>query len=584
MNQSWFEMRDVRRRFLDGAVWIPLRAVSHLRDIGRPGYVGFEEEFFGVGTLAVPMGAMPEARELGWHEVGIGHDHRPFIENGVFVPSDAYVPASKRYEGVHLVLDQHLNRDEPNEWHLHQDLVLGLGLKREDDQWLCPGEGYAVVARLTRRPDGNPSSLEFRAEHLKDYLCARGMALCATSYRSRRVITEEAGIVDWPEGSAAERSETDRWEGRVTQIHEGGIFSEGVHVVRTARTDIGPEDDVPTVGPTDPNIVSESYTIEPSGKQVFAISGELWRSEWVMPGPISPRVAGDEVEPDVTYIIDAPGSRKKATALRDAGRWLWFKPQVINALSNRRGGGLSWHTRDTGSVWCSPDMEVHFGINELGLVNTFAKDVALLPDWQQKVWAAFNVGPGGGVSDELLASQVRVDPAPTQAPEEFLLDGIQELNSTSFEKLGFALFLPHEKAREIASRCTRFRATENDGLFALAKDLARLTADSLDRGALHAYLRLPKGDALGSLKSLERLLATRTTPEHARALLTPLVGIYDLRLADAHLPTSEIADALRIARVDPDAPQVRQGWQLLNSCVSALYGILDELRAWPAEA
>lgn len=577
-------MRDVRRRFLDGAVWIPLRAVAHLRDVGRPGYVGFEEEFFGIGTLAIPLSAMPEASQLGWHEVGIGHPHRPFMEDGVFVPSDSYIPASNQYQGIHLVLDQRLNRAEPNEWHIHQDLVLGLGLKREVDQWLCPGEGYAVVAKLTRRPDGNPSLLEFRSEHLKDYLRARGMALCATSYRSRRVIVEEAGTVDWPEGSAAERSETDLWQGRVTLIHEGGFFSEGVHVVRTARTGIGPEDDVPTVGPTDANVVSESFSIEPSGKEVLAISGELWRSEWVMPGATSPRVAGDDVEPDVTYVIDAAGTHERATTLRDAGRWLWFKPQVINALSNRRGGGLSWFTRDTGSVWSSPDMEVDFGINELGLVNAFAKDVALLPEWQQKLWAAYNVGPEGGVADELLASQVRVDPASTQAPEEFLLVGIEELNRTSLEKLGFALFLPHEKAHDIASRCTRFRATENDGVFALAKDLARLTADSLDRGVLHSYLALPKGDTLGSLKSLERLLATRTTAEHARALLTPLVTIYDLRLADAHLPTSDIANALRLAGVDPDAPQVRQGWQLLNACVSALYAILTELRSWPAMA
>jgi len=581
MNQDWFEMREVRRQVLDGAVWILLRAVTYLRIVGRPGYVGFEEEFFGVGTLAVPVDAIPQASQLDWNDVGIGHQHRPFVDEGVFVPSDSFIPATGEYQGVHLVLDQHLNRAEPSEWHIHHDLVLGLGLKREGDLWLCPDEGYALVARLTRRPDGDPALLEFRSEHLKDFLCARGMALYATSYRNRRAITQDASFVKWAGEPIVERSDIDRWEGRVTRIHEGGFFSEGVRVVRTARTDIGPEDDVPTVGPLDANIVSESFTIEPSGAEVSAISGELWRCEWVMPARTSPRVARDQVEPDVSYVIDAAGTRAPATALRDAGRWLWFKPQLIDALANRRGGGLSWYTSDTGSVWSSPDMEVHFGINDLGLINVFAKDVAVLPEWQQKLWAAYNVGPEGGVSDELLASQARANPASTQAPEEFLLAGIEDLNRVSMEKLGFALFVPHEKTHTIASHCTRFRATIEGGLFALAKDLARLTADSLDRDGLHTHLGLPKGDPLGSLKSLERLLARKTGDERARALLTPLVAIYDLRLADAHLPAADVVNALGLAGIDPDAPQVHQGWQLLNACVSGLYAILAELRSWP---
>jgi len=33
------------------------------------------------------------------------------------------------------------------------------------------------------------------------------------------------------------------------------------------------------------------------------------------------------------------------------------------------------------------------------------KDIAYLPEWQQRIWSAFNVSPEGGVSDELLASQ-----------------------------------------------------------------------------------------------------------------------------------------------------------------------------------
>ena len=80
-------------------------------------------------------------------------------------------------------------------WHLHQDLVIALGLKREGDIWLCPDEGYIDVAHLKRREDGSAYLLEIRAEHLKDYLCARNMALYITSYRNRKIIVDDSSFI-----------------------------------------------------------------------------------------------------------------------------------------------------------------------------------------------------------------------------------------------------------------------------------------------------------------------------------------------------------------------------------------------------
>ena len=126
------------------------------------------------------------------------------------------------------------------------------------------------------------------------------------------------------------------------------------------------------------------------------------------------------------------------------------------ALAHRRGGQLRWYTRDTGSVRCSPDYDIHFGINRLGLVNVYAKDIALLPEWQQRIWAGHNISPEGGVSSELIASQVRAEPADTQAPEEFLKQGIEIINSLSSEKLGIYLFREHELLPELFEKTHRF--------------------------------------------------------------------------------------------------------------------------------
>lgn len=45
MDQKWFEMPDERRRKLTGAVWIPLRAMDKIEEIGQLGHLGYKSEF-----------------------------------------------------------------------------------------------------------------------------------------------------------------------------------------------------------------------------------------------------------------------------------------------------------------------------------------------------------------------------------------------------------------------------------------------------------------------------------------------------------------------------------------------------------
>ncbi|MBE9572756.1 MAG: hypothetical protein IMF11_19190 [Proteobacteria bacterium] len=310
------------------------------------------------------------------------------------------------------------------------------------------------------------------------------------------------------------------------------------------------------------------------------IMGELWRNERIEPAKVSPRIRRDALPPSVFFVVDEEGNKETKETLADGGRRLWFKPDVIMALAHRRGGSLAWYTRDTGSVSCSPDCGVHFGINRLSLVNVYAKDVALLPGWQQQIWAGYNVGPEGGVSEELLASQVRAQPARTQAPEEFIRKGIELINVLSQKQLNISIFGDHEFVRELLPKIHRFRAVDSSGLYALAKDVARLTVDSLDTAAMQSVVGPPKGTKWGSLKTLENLLASKIGSNPARSMLSALVGAYELRHADAHLPSSELDEALVLLRVDKSLPTIFQGYQLLYACVSSLYGVAEVLRRW----
>jgi hypothetical protein len=150
------------------------------------------------------------------------------------------------------------------------------------------------------------------------------------------------------------------------------------------------------------------------------------------------------------------------------------------------------------------------------------------------------------------------------------MDGLDALFRTW---IGAPLFKQHEATLQVLKTVHRFRALEQSGLLSFAKDLARLIADRIDIGALRAVCSPPKGQTWGSLKSLEKALATIMPPDQARSLLTPLVGIYELRLGDAHLPSGTIEDAFAMIGIDRSKSLVDQGFQMLGRTADALFAI-----------
>ena len=78
----------------------------------------------------------------------------------------------------------------------------------------------------------------------------------------------------------------------------------------------------------------------------------------------------------------------------------------------------------------------------------------------------------------------------------------------------------HLSLPDVIDKCHRFRALDKDGLYALAKDLARLTADSFNVDAIKSViLSTTETKKLGTLKSVEKLLAQKTDPQIARTIM-----------------------------------------------------------------
>lgn len=196
MERKWFEMTEMRKRRFDSAVWIPLRACQK-EETGKWGYLGYSSEFFGAASLAVPVRRRGAAANLGWNGLNLMRDHCGSAYGGRYVAADEY--DDKQLKGsIPLVMSQSGNSAEPPTWHIHPDFVITLKLKREGNVWVAMDEGYVEVVRLRLDEDDRPRLLEVRAEHLKDYLCARRMALRLSWYRERLAVVEAEPGFNWP--------------------------------------------------------------------------------------------------------------------------------------------------------------------------------------------------------------------------------------------------------------------------------------------------------------------------------------------------------------------------------------------------
>lgn len=582
INKDWFEMQDLRRRKLNTSSWVPLRVDKEIRNSIQFGYADFSEEFIGAGSLMIPMNQEKLKEKLQWMDIGIINNQRSSLRDGNYVCSDLY--KGENIDGINLVLCQSFdNNIDESEWHLHQDLVIALGLKREGDIWVCPKYGYTDVVRLERDSSGKPVLLEIRNQFLKDYLYVRNYGLYVARYFSRLHVYQNASELPFNEKFREDRSGKDLWEYNMSEIHEGGFFyGQKIAVSHASRTDIDENEDIPDISifPEEDNVSATFYEKSFKGRKLYKSVSELWKFDWVEPGKISPIILGDNESDNINYIVEADGSKHSSKELKKGGKWLWFTPELANALLAKRGSFLSWYSAETGIIGCAPDGGIHFGVNDLGLITVYAKDIAYLPEWQQQIWVGFNTYPEGGISKELHSSQVKADPANTLAPENFLEDVLKNINLISNEKLGTNFFRNHQSIKMIISQINRFKAINDNGIFSLAKDIARIIIDDINIEGLQKIIIPPKNTKWGSLKTIENLLAIKIPQEDARAVMSPFVGIYELRHGDAHLPGSNIFDSFNLIPVNRQLPPVLQGHQILHTCVDNLHIILNILNNW----
>jgi hypothetical protein len=552
---KWIEERDLEELSFAKATWVPLTGCKVDVLHGKFGLVGYRKGYRDFESIIVPLELRQKYLAVDWQSIARRGPDSAWVDRDRFVPPGSFEGTCVLYS----VIKRSFETGEPEQWDLLQELEVGLKLFRRGDVWICPDENDIEVARLDRDAEGTPELLVFRAEYLRDYLCAKSAALLLTGFAYREAVESEFPNVNWPEKREERRFAHGQWEGTLLDIHAGGDpIGMKTTVFHVWRESVSPDDDTPEMPDpmNDPGMQSKSFTVEASGEKHSSLSGRIWLKHWISPAPKSPRIKRDEIEARIPFYVDNQEQKTLfGKALEKYRGWLWFKPQVIQQLLEQPKGRITWYTANTGEVGPASNQTLHFGVNRLGLINVLGYKMAELPEWVQKLWSAANVCPDGGISEELHMSQNLAQPADTRAAEVILWNNLRLLQRWTTEKYQQALLRQLPGKNEFFRRIHRFADSFED-VCRLCKELHRTVCEPIDLGLMNAIIDPANAVEANKngLREIKRVAMWLDSLKlNGRDITRALAGVADLRQGDAHSKSKQLRESFKLFGIPQDS-------------------------------
>ena len=585
-SKEWLECSDLLQREMKSKVWIPLWWYQEAKAQMPCNSIGYWEDVVFANAIMADEEYKDELLSTECSDYNPYHTCQSCRFRGIYMRGDMFYSYGSDPIGERLVIYQDFGRKAEPRVYLNNDLLNALALIQEGDSWIRPDEGYEVAVRQYRDEENAIYKVEINSKFLLDYLCARGKGIALGTYHERRFIFRDKPDLKWKDDDESRKlSDSSCWDGYINELDSTGNRPGGM-VIDTFGCIEAPTDiDIPVVDPVagSNKMYSERTEIAARPVAMYAAVGELRRIEWIAPGARSTRVGGDK-DKALDYYADANGELIAGEELIHPLHWLWFQGNVINRILALRGSSFVWHTGQTGSIGCNTDYMVHFGINDLGLVNVLAKDIVELPRWQQDIWKSYNVTPDGRVSTELLDSQVRVKPAHTTAPEKILFDCIRDVNEGVKYVTGAFLFSGLPERRQLEKSIHRFVVQKDADVCLLSHHINKDIIESIDKGLLRKHINATKEDQkLGSIKLLERFVEKYIQDKNkAREITASLAFVYDLRISESHKDSNSaqnVIEALDNLKVDRELPPTVKGRMIILRVAQSFYQILEMLRA-----
>jgi hypothetical protein len=152
-------------------------------------------------------------------------------------------------------------------------------------------------------------------------------------------------------------------------------------------------------------------------------------------------------------------------------------------------------------------------------------------------------------------SQNLAKPANTTAPEVILWHNLQVLQGKTTSIYGQPLLQQFPTEKEFFHRIHRFYCDSFKDVCMLCKELHRIVSEPIDKSLLNSKIdpanaQKSKDQNLGSNKRLALWLDTLGLD--GRKITQPLAGVYDFRLGDAHIESSDLRKSLALFNIPPD--------------------------------
>ena len=571
LDQNWLELTNIRSLKYDRQAWIPIYGFKYgAKNLKFP-KIDHYEEFQEFRGAVIFDKYKPVAEKITSWDTWSNDEYYPFYSSDYpYLEAHQFGESDENPIGFRLVVSQFLSNDVPAQVHLYQDFVIAYHLIFKDGVWVSPRNDNEKVVRYFFNPNKEVERVELKASYLKDYLAVRGASYRLYYYTGRQFVQRNKPQFDWDEEKIIAELPNDRCSAHIEFVNKFGErpFTSAV-VVETHRHDINFREDIPNFSEkSDSGISSSSKTTVDTNKadRYFAY-GRMWRGEWISPAD-SVRLIGNSKQDEDLYVYTSNTEKKvnlRYLRSEDVGQYLWFKPDVIGLLSSNRNGKIRWSGSNLGRFYYSIDSKVDFGVNSLGLITVYACDIARLLQWERRIWVSQNCLPEGGLCEELLEFQQECKQPETSSPERNLVLTIDKVNRSFRERFNKPFLLPRDEMYNIIQKIHRFRAINEDGLLALARDLFKYVVEWISESNLRQILK-QENPKMKTLKMLEQFLSQQGKVEDASIVMAPLFGLYELRNHDSHLAshTKSIEGYYKKIGIKRDAPYVNQGADMIQ--------------------
>lgn len=219
---------------------------------------------------------------------------------------------------------------------------------------------------------------------------------------------------------------------------------------------------------------------------------------------------------------------------------VFFKRDALLKFEHHPNYEVKFASATYGTIYSTePGFYISFGINENSLLVMWLGDIAKLPETEQYYLRSENVPSDHHIGSEFYEGQIEVK-FTEEAPENRLFRLRSELNEASRSSLGFQIF-------QVSSEILDSAILVRDPIFdtktsraQVAQALNDVYVESLEASQLKKYLKAQDVDVsnIKGIKLLEQLMITFRYSNDLRELMKPFYLIYDLRVSQSHLMTT----------------------------------------------